>query len=383
MNKGIYIFLLLILVIPMSRVLAGHEQDDHDLVYLDRAVCCAIVKLKRQMPDHDWSETFKNMCLDIEDGCNVVFHEQIEHAVNEGLMAIGYQADGQLCTIGQLLEQYKARLDAGQAGVSWSCDDICEQHQMRSKSKKICRLCVRYLNVKGSLLVNGVDFSNVNTIAAAIAAAGLAGPTGATGATGATGPAGAFGGPTGATGATGATGSTGSTGPIGATGATGPTGATGGLAGFGMFFGLTAGTGNGGPTDYAATIPVKTAAGTGRVPFPRNGPAVGGIVRIDSSSFTLPAIGTYEITFRVHTTEPGQLQLELNGADLPETVAVNMNPTAGGHPIIGNAVIATSAINAVLAVINPAGNSTALTVTPANGAQTHANAQSITITRIA
>ena len=35
----------------------------------------------------------------------------------------------------------------------------------------------------------------------------------------------------------------------------------------------------GGPNDYAATIPVKTSAGTGRVPFPRNGPTVGGISR--------------------------------------------------------------------------------------------------------
>ena len=45
---------------------------------------------------------------------------------------------------------------------------------------------------------------------------------------------------------------------------------------FAMFYGLTAGTGSGG-TDYAATIPAKTTAGTGRVPFPRLGAAsVGG-----------------------------------------------------------------------------------------------------------
>lgn len=150
-----------------------------------------------------------------------------------------------------------------------------------------------------------------------------------------------------------------------------------------MFFGLTAGTGNPGPTDYAATVAVKTAAGTGRVPFPQDGPTTGSIVRIDGSSFTLPAIGIYEVTFRVHTTEPGQLQLELNGADLANTVAVNMNPTSGGHPIIGNALISTSVVNSTLAVINPTGNSTALTITPADGAETHANAQSITIKQIA
>lgn len=201
---------------------------------------------------------------------------------------------------------------------------------------------------------------------------GVAGATGATG-------------PTGGTGSTGSTGSTGPTGSTGSTGATGTTGATGaaGTGVFAMFFGLTAGTGNGGPTDYAATIAVKTAAGTGRVPFPRNGPLSGTIVRVDGSSFTLPAIGTYEVTWKVHTTEPGQLEIELGGAEVPSTVTQDMNPTAGGHLMVGNAIIQTVAINTVIAIINPPGNSTALTVTPADGADTHANAQSITIKQLA
>jgi hypothetical protein len=149
-----------------------------------------------------------------------------------------------------------------------------------------------------------------------------------------------------------------------------------------MFYGLTAGTGNPSTTDYAATIAVKTSAGTGRVPFPRNGPTFG-ISRVDASSFTLPNISTYEIIFKVHTTEPGQLQLEVDGTDLPETVAADQNPTSGGHVIIGNAFVTTTGINTVLAVVNPVGNSTALTVTPADGASTHANAQTITIKQIA
>jgi len=152
--------------------------------------------------------------------------------------------------------------------------------------------------------------------------------------------------------------------------------------GFAFFYGLTAGTGNGGPTDYAATVAVKTSAGTGRVPFPRVGPAAAGILAIDSSSFTLPVVGTYEITFKVHTTEPGQLQLEVQGTALPETTTPNMNPTSGGHLIVGNSIITTSVINSVLAVINPTGNSAALTITPANGSQTWANAQSISIKRL-
>jgi hypothetical protein len=151
-----------------------------------------------------------------------------------------------------------------------------------------------------------------------------------------------------------------------------------------MFYGLTTGTGNSIGSDYADTIAVKTNPGTGRVPFPRLGPtSAGGIAASDGSSFTLSSVGTYEVTFRVHTTEPGQLQLELQTFGLPETVAVNLNPTSGGHPIIGNAFITTTEIDSVLAVINPAGNSTALTITPADAAHTHANTQSLTIKRLA
>lgn len=226
---------------------------------------------------------------------------------------------------------------------------------------------------------------------------GATGLQGLQGVTGPTGPSGIPGGPTGPTGLTGLTGPTGPVGPVqqgpqGLTGVTGPTGAEGptgpgaiGAAeGFAMFYGLTAGTGNLGATDYAAPIPPKTAAGTGRVPFPRNGPSGGStiITRVDDSSFILPDIGTYHVIFKVHTTEPGQLQLELNGVDLAETVTPDMNPTAGGHLIVGDSYITTSVINEVLAVISPVGNTPALTITPADGASTHANAQSITIERL-
>lgn len=225
----------------------------------------------------------------------------------------------------------------------------------------------------------------------------LTGPTGATGETGATGTTGTSGttgvtgltgptGETGSTGTTGASGTTGVTGPTGETGATGATGATGeasGVLGASEFFGLTTGTGNPGPTDYPATIPARTAAGTGRVPFPQDVSTSGGIVRVDDSSFLLPDIATYLITFRVHTTEPGQLQIELNGFAVPYTLAANMNPTSGGHPIVGISLLTTGSINSVIAVINPDGNSPALTITPADGASTHANSQTLTILRVA
>lgn len=227
----------------------------------------------------------------------------------------------------------------------------------------------------GQYTRTGRVIADVNSLSSVVAAAaGTGGATGVAGATGATGATGA-----GATGATGS-GATGATG-AGATGATGVAGAAGGISKFAMFFGLTAGTGSAG-TDYAATVAVKTGAGTGRVPFPQDGPAAG-IVRVDGTSFTLPDVGTYAVTYRVHTTEPGQLNIEINGTDVPQTEAVNMNPTSGGHPIVGDCLITTVAINAVLAVVNSSGNAAALTVTPADGSRTHANSQTLTILRVA
>jgi hypothetical protein len=149
-----------------------------------------------------------------------------------------------------------------------------------------------------------------------------------------------------------------------------------------MFYGLTTGTGNSGANDYASTVAVKTSAGTGRVPFPRLGPTTGNITAIDASSFNIATPGTYHITSNVHTTETGQLQLELNGAAVNESTASNSNPTSGGHTHNIDILLTTVTPNSVLAVINPAGNSTALTITPSDGSSTHAAAQTLNIEQV-
>ena len=193
------------------------------------------------------------------------------------------------------------------------------------------------------------------------------GSTGATGATGATGPSGGPVGPTGATGATGATGS----GPTGATGATGTTGASGGVASnadFAMFYGLS-------PPDYAATI----AAGA-PIPFPRNGPAAAGtgITRLTNTSFQLAAVGSYVVVFQASISEPGQLQVTLNGTVQPQTT---VGQATGTNILIGSSFVTTTVPNTVLEVINPAGNPTALTVTPIAGG-TNAVAATLTIRQL-
>ncbi|PIH55899.1 collagen-like protein [Paenibacillus sp. LK1] len=197
--------------------------------------------------------------------------------------------------------------------------------------------------------------------------AGAAGPAGATGATGTAGTAGAAGpagpagatgtagaaGPAGPAGTTGATGAAGAAGPAGTTGVTGATGAAGGVLGFADFFALM-------PPDNAATV----APGTD-VSFPQDGPTSGTtITRTGPSTFNLAAIGTYLVMFQGSMNEAGQLMITLNGADLSNSV---VGRATGTSQMPGMALVQTTVINSILTVRNPAGNSTALTMTPLAG----------------
>lgn len=213
---------------------------------------------------------------------------------------------------------------------------------------------------------------------------GPTGPTGPTGSTGATGPAGPGTGPTGPTGATGPQGRAGATGatgpqgivgpqgpqgiagpqgPIGATGPQGPAGATGATGATGPAGPLSAGY-----ADFYALMPPDnsaTVAAGADVEFPQDGPSGGAaILRATASSFTLVNAGTYLVQFAVCVNEAGQLLLTVNGADDPATVA---GRATGTSYIAGLSIITTTTDNATLTVRNPAGNSTALTVTPYAG----------------
>jgi hypothetical protein len=162
----------------------------------------------------------------------------------------------------------------------------------------------------------------------------------------------------------GATGATGASGAGGATGATGTAGATGAAAGvpFANFFALM-------PGDNASTVAVGAA-----VQFPQNGPTSGAAVRTGASTFNIPLPGSYEVSWQVSVTEAGQLQLAIGGVGLPNTV---VGRATGTSQIVGDTVITTGAPNQVLSVINPVGNSTALTITPIAGG---ASAVSATLT---
>ena len=125
------------------------------------------------------------------------------------------------------------------------------------------------------------------------------------------------------------------------------------------------------PGDNSATI----APGT-PVLFPQAGVTTGpGIVAASSSSFTLVDPGTYRVSWQVSVSEAGQLQLEVGGAADPTTV---VGRATGTSQIVGSSLITTINPNTSLRVLNPAGNSTALTITPIAGG-THAVSASLVI----
>jgi BclA C-terminal domain/Collagen triple helix repeat (20 copies) len=176
---------------------------------------------------------------------------------------------------------------------------------------------------------------------------GVAGAVGAVGTAGTVGPAGAAG-PAGPAGAQGPKGDPGTTGPAGAPGPTGPSG----TSQYAEFYALM-------PADNAATVGVGTA-----VQFPQAGPQNGSITSLSASTFQLAAVGTYRVSFGVSVSEAGQLELRLNGTAVPYTV---VGRATGTSQIVGESLVTTTTPNTVLEVINPAGNSNALTITPSAG----------------
>jgi len=294
----------------------------------------------------------------------------------------------------------------------------------------MCKLCVRCLRVNGSLFVNGVDYSTITSLAAALTVAGVtgstgptgitgsAGPTGATGVTGSTGPTGVTGntgatGVTGSTGVTGATGSTGSTGPTGITGSTGPTGATGvtgstgptgvtgntgatgstgstGSTGITGSTGPTGATGSTGPTGIAGTggslgygyIYTLTQAATVAIEAPilfdSNGPLLGITHILGSGAIVVTNGGTYAITFSVSGTEPNQFAISVNGIADATTI---YGSGAGTQQNTGQAILTLGAGDTIT-IIN---HSSAAAVTLASivgGAQANVRA-SVLIERLA
>jgi hypothetical protein len=159
-------------------------------------------------------------------------------------------------------------------------------------------------------------------------------------------------GPAGPQGTQGAKGANGEAGAMGQTGPPGPAGPSQ----YAEFFALM-------PPDNASTV----AAGAA-VAFPQDGPSNGTVARSGSTAFVLPSIGTYRVAFSVSVNEPGQLELALDSGSGPVALPYTVYGRATGtSQISGEALVSTSVQHARISLINPSGESTALTITPLAG----------------
>jgi BclA C-terminal domain len=154
-------------------------------------------------------------------------------------------------------------------------------------------------------------------------------------------------------GPTGATGPAGPPGPVGAIGPTGPTGPAG-TSNFAEFDALM-------PPDNAATIPAG-----GPVSFPEDGSTSGTIARLgpSPSTFVLPGVGTYRVSFQVSVLESGQLELELNGVPVATSV---VGRATGTTQLVGDSLVTTTTADETLQIINPTAAPNALTLGPRAG----------------
>ncbi len=232
------------------------------------------------------------------------------------------------------------------------------------------------MRFRQTAILQAVCFPNINTPVGPVGPAGKAGLAGAAGLAGLAGAAG-LAGTAGLAGAAGLAGTAGLAGLAGARGARRPRGLA--IAAIAivllavplllfLLFGATGTTGVLNYADFYALMPpdnTATIAPGTDVSFPQDGPTSGtAIVRTGPSSFNLSEIGTYQIFFQVSVSEAGQLILTLNGAALDYTV---VGRATGTSQIVGMALVDTTVIDSILTVQNPAGNSTALTITPLAG----------------
>jgi hypothetical protein len=197
------------------------------------------------------------------------------------------------------------------------------------------------------------------------------GETGSAGPPGPAGPAGTSATAGTASGAAGPKGDPGTAGPKGDPGVSGDAGPSGASAvvAYGAFFALA-------PPNNAATIAVG-----GAVEFPQNG-TTNGVARATASTFTLAAVGDYEISWQVPVIEAGQLVLALDiGAGAVELTNTVVGRATGTTTIVGHTIITTTVAGSILSVRNPAGNSNALTVPPFAGG-THPVSATLIIKRL-
>lgn len=156
---------------------------------------------------------------------------------------------------------------------------------------------------------------------------------------------------------------------VGPSGPPGPPGG-GGVLGFAHFYSVV-----------SAVAPGLNLPPGASVPFDQNGAtsSTNQPTRISTTSFMLPAVGIYEVTFQVSITEAGQLAVKLNGGPfLPYSVA---GRATGTSQISNSIFIPTTLANQTLEVYNVGLSAIHITGNPGSGGNNPVSA-SLTIVRL-
>ena len=360
-QKFIKLVLLLALATPLPQAIADAPPFSHKFVHIDEQACQSIIELKNLLPHYEWSETFKNLCTDINDGGNVAFHKQVEGVVNECLLTLNNQQQNQLRPLQESLEAYKTTLDSGKAYVQLNeIDNESGQAQTRRKRKKFCSICVRcecvrFLTVTGSLTVNGNETISGNLTIGGTVTIGntiLTSTPGGLGITGAT----------------------------GATGTIGATGATGGIISSAQYAQIGAQPGSiaaNQPFTYTTAVLTSPSiiASTGTfAAFPASG-----------TVFQLANIGRYEINYQVTYPTDGGVVLAVGPNLLAGSMTQLSYSMIGKTPdgqVAGSVIIQTTTVNSFVAVVAGAGNVAPIQPGP-NSSTTNANSTTVSIKQIA
>lgn len=174
-------------------------------------------------------------------------------------------------------------------------------------------------------------------------------------------------GPQGVPGLQGPAGPQGPRGFQGIPGPEGPEGPAGAAIDYASFYGLS-------PADYTTTVGASQA-----VPFPNTAANSTDITRLSATTFQLAEPGTYLVSYRLNSSEGGQLQVAINGVGVPSTTT---GQESTDSVISGQSVITTDTANSVLSIINPATDASVITVTPTAGG-TIPTANQLTILKLA
>lgn len=151
-------------IINMHLISAQRTSDNmhhvHDvLVELNDTTVKTIIDLEHLLPNYPWSKEFRNLSHDVHDEATVASYSIVKAVIDECLTSCTHLPHHQATPIRAALEDYNHLLRTGKAQINSDDLEASDYNLPLRKVKKICRLCVAYLNVTKQLFVNGNEIT--------------------------------------------------------------------------------------------------------------------------------------------------------------------------------------------------------------------------------